>query len=123
MTRSYANLTAIFITTLILSGCATTDNSIIKTEKHASVTSSQTTSSAVIHDPTSIQILTKPVAGKHYSKLGHIHVPHYNSVGIRRQQAVINDLLVDHAAKMGGNAVIVKRTNLADVGEIIRLPS
>ena len=112
---------ALISLSFILAGCASSDNTTINLSKKTST--SPPKKAVAVNDPSSVQLITKPVHYSHYSKIGNINVPHYNGVGIKRQQAVINDILLDHAAKIGGNAVIVKKTTLADVGEVIRLPS
>jgi len=78
------------------------------------------------HDPTSIAIVTAPNATTHhqYRKIGKVSVNHYNDLGIKRQQAIIYDIMKAEASKAGGDAVIVRKSAHADVGDIIvQVPS
>lgn len=122
MKKTCASLIAV-MSCLLLSGCSTTDNSVVDSAKHPMPSSTQASTPAKKSDPTSVKLITKPIPHAHYSALGHVNVPIYNTAGVKRQQGVINDLLVAHAAEMGGNAVIVNKNRFANVGEIIQLPS
>ena len=56
-----------------------------------------------------------------YQKIAVISVDHYNLVGIKRQQAIIDDLLKNNAASLGGNAIIdVHENDGKIVGHVIR---
>ncbi len=74
--------------------------------------------------PISVKLLTNKKIKTPHQVIGTIHVSNYNNVGVKRQLAIINDVLQEDAAKVGGNAIIaLKYNNKETTGTIIRFLS
>ncbi len=55
-----------------------------------------------------------------YAIIGEAKIPEYNTVGIKKQEAIVHDALRKLAASMGGDAVIeLKHRNKFIVGKVI----
>jgi len=124
MDRRYL-IPALLTISLTLCGCASSmqgktnqeDNTGIKTKVASTKTYSPT-------PPESVVLSSKPKLNTPYKVIGSVSVNRYNFVGVKRQQAVINDIFRQEAAGIGGNAVINIQDNkkLAS-GDVIRFVS
>jgi hypothetical protein len=116
------SLFVLICTCLLICGCSTTKTSK-QTQKPKPIKTKQIKQahfSPVL--PESITLLnTEPPTTK-YKVIGQVAVNRYNKVGVKRQKAIINDLIRNKAASLGGDAVvnIHKNSNLT-TGEVVQL--
>ncbi len=73
-------------------------------------------------NPTSVLLVKQNSQNNKYQKIGVIKVANHNFVGIKRQEADIDELLQAHAANLGGNAVVDIHSTPKDVyGTVVKL--
>ena len=99
---------------LILSACATTDTTPMATNGDSTLSTTTaagtTTTPPKCHhhkDPLHVSLmngLQQPSSP--YQVLGEAKVSKFNTVGIKRQEATMRDLIRQQAASLGGDAVI-----------------
>ncbi len=73
-------------------------------------------------NPTTVLLVKQNLQNNKYQKIGVIKVANRNFVGIKRQEADINELLQAHAANLGGNAVMdIRHTPKNVYGTVVKL--
>ena len=121
--------TLIFSACLILiePGCTTIHDIPQKTNQI--ITGSKITKKSTKHysstTPNSVILLaSNNIANKHYTTIADISINRYNMVGVKRQEAVLNDLMRKNAAFLGGNAIInIHKNHHKKSGQVIRFVS
>ncbi len=73
-------------------------------------------------NPQDVLLIKNKTTSEKNKVIGSVKIATYNSVGIKRQEAVINELLQSNAAKLGGNAVIdIHQANNHVYGKVVKL--
>lgn len=108
----------------ILAGCATVKQ--LSSETKSAISGEKIKKTTHAHyapiNPTAVLLTAIKPSHVKYQSIGSIEVSLYNFVGNKRQQATINDLLQEGAAKIGGNAVVnIHQNKHVASGEIVRL--
>lgn len=89
---------------------------------NANGTPKQKTQQFIPTNPTTVLLIKQNLQNKKYKKIGTIKVASYNFVGVKKQEADINDLLQVHAANLGGDAIIdIHSTPKAVYGTVVKL--
>jgi hypothetical protein len=112
----------VLYTGAVLTGCAmNTDQPTIDTTHKTHVSSANIPHKAKLKNPLSISFYQKGSAIKRpYKIIGTESVSKFNMVGIKRQEAIIQDNMRKIAAAMGGDAVIdIKRHKKMVTGTIV----
>ncbi len=117
---------------LILSACASTTPAATSSSSQASQTSQDTqpaVSPPKCHhhpkEPTNVSFyIDKQKPNGPYEVLGEAKVSKYNTVGVKRQEATIRDLMSQMAASIGGDAVMdFKNSNDTITAKVIAYPA
>jgi hypothetical protein len=95
------------VSALVLSGCATTN----PCPKSQTTNSSSSAQCPHKKDPITVSFLSNQKPARPYQVIGTTVVAKYNTVGIKRQEAIIRDLIRQQAASLGGDAVIDVKHN------------
>jgi|SaaInlStandDraft_6_1057023.scaffolds.fasta_scaffold315687_1 hypothetical protein len=121
MQIKWCQLIIIPLISTALAGCATVDNTTQKAENLVtrSHATKQTKKDYKSTNPNTVGVNVNP--NKAFKKIGKVYVNRYNVWGIKRQTAVIYDLMQKQAAHIGGNAIIhVQKNRHIAIGTIIR---
>ena len=109
---------------LTLCSCSSLHGNAQSTNTAGTKTKIATTKTYSPTVPESVVLSAKPKLQTPYKVIGEVNVDRYNFVGVKRQQAVMNDLFRKEAAKIGGNAVInMQKNHHFASGEVIRFVS
>lgn len=109
-------LLGIIYIALFMSSCSTTG---CKPTKEIRTTNAQTSSINNPKDPVNVHLLTKEKPVHPYSVIGKATVSKYNTGGIKRQQAVIHDLMRQVAASLNGDAVMDLQSNDKEISATV----
>jgi len=108
---------------LFLASCSTLQNLSECTQDYFYGTTLHTSAKALYPktDSNSITVISHKNLNTSYKTIGIISVKRCNFVGVKRQTARIKDIMRDHAARIGGNAIVNYHIHQEKaIGEIVR---
>jgi hypothetical protein len=107
--RTLYLLTIIYIA-LITAACTTTSYK---------PTTQTTTPKVSPRDPLNVSLLTKEKPARPYTVLGKTTISKFNVAGIKRQEAIMRDIMRQRAAALNGDAVIDVKNNDKEISATV----